>query len=177
MLVFLIPYILGYKPHLFYLNICPYFSCGLYAEHTTRNCVFPWTRNVWEYYAVRASKFREAVAVCETFERITHLVIGGKILHCLFVWLCIILAHTVLYATEYIIKKVSLYEILLYDKSWPEFPSKMPLTLQKCSHLVICETLPFEKEASYSKLRIINAYYELAQVNSWERLTCVTTDA
>ena len=39
----------------------------------------------------------------ETFERITQLVIDAKILHCLFV--CIILAHTVLYVTEYIIKK------------------------------------------------------------------------
>ena len=41
----------------------------------------------------------------ETFERIMQVAIDAKILHCLFVWFCIILAHIVLYVTEYIIKK------------------------------------------------------------------------
>ena len=44
----------------------------------------------------------------EMFERITQLAIDAKILHCLFVWFCIILAHTVLYVTVYIRKKVSI---------------------------------------------------------------------
>ena len=30
----IIPYILGYKSHFFYLNISLYFACDLYLEHT-----------------------------------------------------------------------------------------------------------------------------------------------
>ena len=47
----------------------------------------------------------------EMFECITQFAIDGKILHCLFVGFCIILAHTVLYVTEYIIKSVYVWDI------------------------------------------------------------------
>ena len=76
------------SPTFFYLNSSLYFACDFYSEHTTTGHVFPWTRKIWAYYAV--SDWCKDTAFIPT--------------------------HTVPYVTEYIIKKESIYGILLHDK-------------------------------------------------------------